>query len=86
MLKSITILFIRFISIWLTSSILVTLVFLGKSRLNYKYKFNEEWKCQLSYRFLDIFIVFLTGFFFLCLIYFLGLFFLKKNRPVQPQN
>lgn len=82
MLNSVKKLFLRFILCWLIFSTVVTLLFYIKSRLNYKYKLNDEWKYQLSYKYSDLLVTFSIGFFFLFVIYFSGLLFFKRlNSP-----
>lgn len=67
------ILIIRFLFTWFLLTILFSIYTYISSRLNYKYKFNENWRYELSYKYNDIFKTVSFGFFIFCLLYFMSL-------------
>lgn len=74
-----TSLFIRFIGSWFVSTFLFSIIFLIQSRLNYKFKFHENWRYELSYSFKDVFIASSFGFLIISLVYFFCIVLFKRD-------
>ena len=60
----------RFFACWLISTLIFSTYLFIQSRLNYEFKFHENWRYERNYTFSDLFMTSSLGFLIICLLYF----------------